>query len=210
MTIPDSSAATCDAADLYLASKSPRRRELLAQIGVKVAVLSVDVAEQRQVGESPAQYVQRLAYDKAMAGAKLAATQAQCLPCLGSDTIVVIDNHVLEKPRDVSHGVEMLLALSGHTHQVMTAVAVATETKQQMRLSVTDVTFREISRDEAVEYWHSGEPADKAGGYGIQGLGAVFVRELRGSYTGVVGLPLFETKALLDAFEVPVWRKLAP
>lgn len=199
-----------NSADLYLASQSPRRRELLAQIGVKVAVLSVDVAEQREVGESPAQYVQRLAYDKAMAGAKLAATQPRSLPCLGSDTIVVIENRVLEKPRDEEDGVAMLLALSGQTHQVMTAVAVATEAKQLMRLSVTDVTFREISRAEAIEYWRTGEPADKAGGYGIQGLGAVFVRELKGSYTAVVGLPLFETKTLLDAFEVPVWQNLAP
>lgn len=190
--------------DLYLASQSPRRRELLAQIGVKVAVLSVDVAEKREQGESPAQYVQRLAYDKALAGAR--HTDSYGLPCLGSDTIVVVDNQVLEKPVDEQHAIAMLGVLSGRTHQVMTAVCVATEEKQLIRLSVTDVTFRSIDEDEARAYWRSGEPADKAGGYGIQGLGAVFVRELKGSYTGVVGLPLFETKALLDEFDVPVWQ----
>lgn len=193
---------------LYLASKSSRRRELLEQIGVKVAVVSVDVPELREQGELPAQYVQRLAYDKAQTGADAVSGFDRPLPCLGSDTIVVIENQVLEKPKDQADGVAMLLALSGKTHQVMTAVSVATQAKQGMRLSITDVTFRHISESEAVAYWQSGEPADKAGGYGIQGLGAVFVRELKGSYTGVVGLPLYETKALLDEFNVPVWQLL--
>ena len=191
---------------LYLASQSPRRRELLAQIGVDFQTLMVDVVEQRLVGEMPADYVRRLAADKAKAGGKLLlegiSGAASTIPILGSDTVVVLGDQVLEKPADEAEAVAMLLALSGRAHQVMTAVSFYTPERQQTMLSVTDVVFREITESEAHRYWQTGEPCDKAGGYGIQGLGAVFVTEIHGSYTGVVGLPLEQTYLLLDSFGI--------
>ena len=195
---------------LYLASQSPRRRELLAQIGVDFQTLMVDVVEQRLVGEMPADYVRRLAADKAKAGGKLLlegiSGAASTIPILGSDTVVVLGDQVLEKPADEAEAVAMLLALSGRAHQVMTAVSFYTPERQQTMLSVTDVVFREITESEAHRYWQTGEPCDKAGGYGIQGLGAVFVTEIHGSYTGVVGLPLEQTYLLLDSFGIAYWQ----
>ncbi len=195
---------------LYLASQSPRRRELLAQIGVDFQTLMVDVVEQRLVGEMPADYVRRLAADKAKAGGKLLlegiSGAASTIPILGSDTVVVLGDQVLEKPADEVEAVAMLLALSGRAHQVMTAVSFYTPERQQTMLSITDVVFREITESEAHRYWQTGEPCDKAGGYGIQGLGAVFVTEIHGSYTGVVGLPLEQTYLLLDSFGIAYWQ----
>jgi len=192
---------------LYLASKSPRRRELLQQIGVSYQVIDADVIEVPRHHESPADYVQRLAREKAEAG--LSSLKLQSLipkPVLGADTIVVINNEILEKPRNAEHAAGMLRQLAGATHQVMTAVAMVTDAKQEIKLSVTDVVFRPLTENEIAAYWQTGEPHDKAGGYGIQGFGAVFVEQIRGSYTGVVGLPLEQTFLLLQEFSVPWWH----
>lgn len=192
---------------IYLASQSPRRRELLQQIGVRYEVINAEVTEVPRTQESPSDYVQRLAREKAEAGlASVNHRQLPARPVLGADTIVVIDNEILEKPRDAPHAAVMLRNLAGAGHQVMTAVAMATEDQCVVKLSVTDVVFRPLSEAEITAYWHTGEPCDKAGGYAIQGLGAVFVQQIRGSYTGVVGLPIEQTVALLDEFAVPYWQ----
>lgn len=195
---------------LYLASQSPRRRELLQQIGVRHQVISADVIEVPRTHESPSDYVQRLAREKAEAGyASIKRLQLDAKPVLGADTIVVINNEILEKPRDAEHAAAMLRQLAGATHQVMTAVALVSEDTQAIKLSVTDVVFRALAEDEIAAYWLTGEPRDKAGGYGIQGLGAVFVQQIRGSYTGVVGLPIEQTIELLQEFSVPWWQQSA-
>lgn len=182
---------------LYLASGSPRRRELLTQLGVSFERIVTDVEEQRLSHESAEQYVRRLARDKAQAGVALAA---QDLPVLGADTIVIYNGEVLEKPRDQQHASEMLRLLSGHEHQVMTAVALADSQSVLDCLVVTEVTFRTLSEQDIAGYVASGEPMDKAGAYGIQGLGGCFVRKINGSYHAVVGLPLVETYELLSNF----------
>lgn len=190
---------------IYLASQSPRRRELLAQIGVRFDVISVDVPEQRQTGEIAAQFVERLALDKARAGWQHSPKDR---PVLGADTVVVLDDEVLAKPADRTEAEVMLGRLSGCEHRVMTAVALvgnlAGEHHEAMRLSISRVRFRETSLEERRAYAASGEPDDKAGGYGIQGLAAVFIEHLEGSYSGVMGLPLFETADLLKEFAIPV------
>ncbi len=192
---------------LYLASRSPRRRELLNQIGVNHSVLQVDVPEMPLAGERPEEYVQRLAQEKSLAGVTvMQALGLPELPVLGADTIVVCDGAILEKPQDKAHAREMLKQLSGRTHQVMTAVALTNREASHSKLSVTEVEFRSLSDDEINDYWASGEPCDKAGAYAIQGLGAVFVSSLRGSYSGVVGLPIEATVELMQIFGVPWWQ----
>lgn len=193
--------------DIWLASKSPRRRELLQQLGVRFDVVSVDVAERIGPGESAGAYVARLAVDKAQAGAETRSL------VLGADTIVVLADRVLEKPKDLDHFKQMFELLSGKTHQVMTAIALCRrvserEVKTVSRVCVSDVTFRAISAAEAHRYWQTGEPRGKAGGYGIQGFGAAFVTRLEGSYSNVVGLPLHETSELLAPLAVPIWNPL--
>ena len=189
---------------VYLASASPRRRALLAQIGVPFQVLTVMVDEARQPGEAPDAYVLRLAREKADAG-----WQARPLrdpsPVLAADTTVVLDGRILAKPADRSEGERMLRELGGRTHAVLTAVAVATAEGLISRTSRSEVTFRAISAAEARDYWATGEPRDKAGGYAIQGGAAIFIADLRGSYSGVMGLPLFETAELLEQAGVPHW-----
>jgi len=182
---------------LYLASASPRRHELLALLDIPFERLVTDVEEQRQESEMPADYVQRLARDKAQAGVNVAPDN---LPVLGADTIVVLDGRVLEKPQDTRQAAEMLAALSGQQHQVMTAICLADRQHYLSKLVVTDVTFRLLSTDDIQHYISSGEPMDKAGAYGIQGKGGCFVREIRGSYYAVVGLPLVETQELFRSF----------
>jgi len=182
---------------LYLASGSPRRRELLTQLGVHFERLSAEVEEQRRAGEAAEHYVLRLAREKAQAGVAVAE---QDLPVLGADTIVVLNGEVLEKPRDEQHAREMLAKLSGATHQVLTAVALADRHQQLDCLVTTEVTFRSLSAEDIAAYVASGEPMDKAGAYGIQGLGGNFVRKINGSYHAVVGLPLVETTELLSHF----------
>jgi septum formation protein len=183
---------------LYLASGSPRRRELLTQLGLQFERLETHVEEQRQPAEAAEVYVRRLAIDKALAGVAVAP---QDLPVLGADTIVVLNGEVLEKPADAAHATQMLSKLSGQTHQVMTAVALADHKQQLDCLVVTDVTFRKITTEEIAHYIASGEPMDKAGAYGIQGMGGNFVRKINGSYHAVVGLPLVETGELLSNFQ---------
>ena len=182
-----------------LASQSPRRAALLRQIGVPFVVSVAAVDETRARGESAGEYVQRLARAKALAVKARGAT----LPVLAADTTVVIDDEVCGKPADEAEGVAMLARLAGRTHQVLTAVALLSDAGLAVRLSESAVRFRAISRAEACAYWASGEPCDKAGGYAVQGLGAVFIEHLSGSYSGVMGLPLFETAQLLAAAGVP-------
>ncbi|HHL2500024.1 TPA: nucleoside triphosphate pyrophosphatase [Yersinia enterocolitica] len=182
---------------LYLASGSPRRRELLTLLDVPFEVLKTEVEEQRRAGESAQQYVQRLAQDKARAGVSVAP---QDLPVLGADTIVVLNGQVLEKPRDKAHAQQILSALSGQQHQVITAVSLADRKNMLSAMVVTDVTFRVLSQLEISDYIATGEPMDKAGAYGIQGKGGCFVRSITGSYHAVVGLPLVETHELLSNF----------
>lgn len=180
---------------ICLASRSPRRRELLDQIGIPHQVVTITVDETPRPGEAPAEYVIRLALEKARAGRRQAGTAM--LPVLAADTAVVVDDQVLGKPAGRDDAVAMLRRLSGRSHKVLTGVALAWDGRIDSRLSVSRVVFRPIGRDEAAAYWASGEPADKAGGYAIQGLGALFVERLEGSYSGVMGLPLFETGELL-------------
>lgn len=182
---------------IYLASGSPRRQELLTQLGVAFEKIVPGIEEQRRPQESAQQYVTRLAREKAQAGV---AMVNQDLPVLGADTIVILNGEVLEKPRDAAHAAEMLGKLSGETHQVMTAVALADRQNTLDALVVTDVTFRVLTEHDIAGYVASGEPSDKAGAYGIQGLGGCFVRKINGSYHAVVGLPLVETYELLSNF----------
>ncbi|MGK3144476.1 Maf family protein [Pantoea sp. C2G6] len=183
---------------LYLASGSPRRRELLTQLGLSFERIVTDVEEQRQPGEAAETYVRRLAHDKAQAGVRLATRD---LPVLGADTIVVLNGEVLEKPRDADDARAMLRKLSGHTHQVMTAVALADAWQALDCVVTTDVTFRTLTATDIDDYIATGEPMDKAGAYGIQGKGGNFVRKINGSYHAVVGLPLVETEELLNHFQ---------
>lgn len=194
---------------LYLASQSPRRRELLHQIGVCHTVVNVAVAEFPQANESPRDYVQRLAAEKSRAGVCALGERAlPLLPVLGADTLVVCDGLIMEKPCNADDCASMLRRLSGRNHQVLTAVALSDTDRTEVMLSVTEVTFRPLSEAEISAYWQTGEPQDKAGGYGIQGLGAVFVQELHGSYSGVVGLPIEATVELLRIFGVPWWQSV--
>ena len=177
---------------LHLASSSPRRKEILSALGLTFSAAGVDLDERRLEGESPDAMVLRLARAKATAGGDGPASAV-----LGADTAVVLGEQVFGKPLDGADAVEMLLRLSGRTHSVLTGVALSTPDGIMTALSQTEVRFREIRPDEARAYWQSGEPRDKAGAYAIQGLGGVFVGSISGSYSGVVGLPVFETAELL-------------
>ena len=207
-----------DRFDIYLASQSPRRRALLAQLGLACLVLEVQVDESPQRDEAPATYVERIAWAKAAAGrtallsGKVPASAdampgapLPAQPVLAADTAVVIDGRILGKPADERDAMAMLACLSGRTHRVLTAVAVL-GAGEHLAVSTSEVRFRSIAPAEAAAYWATGEPKDKAGAYGIQGLGATFVAHLAGSYSGVVGLPLFETAQLLAAEGIGWWR----
>ncbi|MCC6207852.1 MAG: septum formation inhibitor Maf [Gammaproteobacteria bacterium] len=180
---------------IILASSSPRRRDLLAQIGVSFEVVAVDVDEGLRAGEAPEDYVIRLALEKARAGIA-AARRAETRLALGADTVVVLDGEILLKPAGRPEALAMLARLSGRTHRVLSGVALAGRC-EFARLSESRVSFRRIEARECEAYWETGEPADKAGAYAIQGRGAVFVDRLEGSYSGVVGLPLRETAEML-------------
>ncbi|MDW2980841.1 Maf family protein [Rhodanobacter sp. KK11] len=183
---------------LYLASQSPRRRQLLEQLGVDFAVLDVDVPEQRRSGESPRDYVSRVARDKARAGlAALAGAGAALV--LGADTEVVLDDEVFGKPRDAADAAAMLRRLSGRTHAVISAVWLVGTSGEQCEVCVSQVRFAVLDEPAIAAYVATGEPFGKAGGYAIQGRGAAMVAHLDGSYSGVMGLPLFETARLLRA-----------
>jgi septum formation protein len=195
---------------VILASASPRRSELLTQIGVPHRVVPAQIDERRTAGEAVEECVQRLARSKALevqvalaaVGGSAAAVE---LAVLGADTAVTIDDELIGKPRDRADALAILARLSGRWHQVLSAVALASANGLQCTLSRSEVRFRALEPRECAVYWDSGEPRDKAGAYAIQGLGAAFVEELRGSYSGVVGLPLFETARLLAAAGVPTW-----
>lgn len=191
---------------LYLASGSPRRRELLEQIGVPFTTLPTVIDETPLSNEPAVDYVRRLALAKAQVGlASLAAPGATVV--LGADTSVVLGGRILGKPQDRADALAMLTALSGQTHEVLTAVALANSLRCEVRVVSSQVSFRTLSAAEIEAYWASGEPQDKAGSYAIQGLGAVFVRDLCGSFSAVVGLPLCETAALLADFGIPCWQR---
>jgi len=187
---------------LRLASASPRRRQLLALIGVPHVVTPADIDESPRASETSAQYVRRLAAEKA---AKIWATH-QDLPVLGADTTVVIDGEILGKPESLADARRMLGRLSGRTHQVHTGLALQTTDGISTGIATTQVTFAVLTAEQVDDYWASGEPQGKAGAYAIQGLGAVFVSNIAGSYTGVVGLPLYETAEMLGRAGIPVWN----
>lgn len=186
---------------LFLASTSPRRRELLQQIGLSFEVLRVDVNESTQVNESPEEYVQRLSLAKAQSG--LAQCPSNSL-VLAADTTVVIDNHIIGKPENLEQAITIWQLLSGRCHQVLTGVTLANHNQSKTIVVTTDVYFCPLSMKEMLAYWQTGEPQDKAGGYGIQGKGALFVKKIDGSYSNVVGLPLTETVQLLRQFAYDV------
>ncbi len=187
---------------IYLASASPRRSALLAQVGIPHAVRPVDVDEAVARGESPGDYVTRLAAHKAH-------TLWSCLggderlPVLGADTSVALDEEIMGKPRDEPDAVRMLERLSARTHRVYTAVALRDDRVCETQLSVSEVSFRALARDEIQAYWRTGEPRDKAGAYAVQGLAALFIERISGSFSGIMGLPLFETGQLLRSIG---WR----
>lgn len=181
---------------LILASASPRRKELLSQLGYRFTVKATNVEERREPHESADEYVARLSKDKAQAALDLEPSAI----VIGSDTVVVCEQQVLEKPHDLEHARQMLQMLSGREHQVMTAVTVASQERHETVVVSTSVWFKTLSDKEIEQYWQTGEPCDKAGSYGIQGIGGRFVTRIEGSYHAVVGLPLFETDQLLQKF----------
>ncbi|MEZ9565414.1 Maf family protein [Vibrio artabrorum] len=201
---------------LVLASGSPRRKELLSQLGYDFSVLVTDVEECQHAQETAEEYVKRLSLDKALTALSLLkgnrSEKQHVVPSsdtvvldsdivvLGSDTVVVSQGQVLEKPSDFADSKRMLTQLANERHQVMTAVSVVSAVKQKTDIVITDVWFKPLSEQEIEQYWHTGEPCDKAGSYGIQGLGGRFVTRIEGSYYAVVGLPLFETDKLLQEF----------
>ncbi len=186
---------------IYLASRSPRRRALLDQIGVSYTVLPVSVDESAHADLAPEARVRQLAMDKARAGWR-AGARTQDLPVLAADTLIAFKGQVFGKPRDRAHGLDMLARLAGRTHQVHTGVAVCAQRGCESTVSATRVTMRPSDAAERSAYWNTGESCDKAGGYAVQGLGAVFVESIHGSYSGVVGLPLCETLLLLRSFGI--------
>ena len=190
--------------DLILASASPRRQELLVQIGVRFTVQPMNIDESVQPGELPDTYVRRMALEKAQAGWQRVGQSAE-LPVLGADTAVILDDEILGKPENEADAVRMLLALSGREHQVISGVALVNAQTQRVQSVTTQVRFRTLTKSDCLRYWQTGEPADKAGAYGIQGFAAIFIDGIEGSYSSVVGLPLAETADMLEQVGVPVW-----
>jgi len=185
---------------IYLASKSPRRQSLLEQIGVSFDLIDVEIDESTLNGELPLDYVMRMANEKVKAG-WLNMGKKSDVPLLAADTSVVLENRILGKPIDKRDAFNMLSLLSGKTHQVITCVSVKNGVKQEMTTSITDVTFCDLSEQQIEFYIDTGDCLDKAGSYGIQGYAARFIKMISGSYSGVVGLPLFETANLLEGFK---------
>jgi len=193
-----------DTAVILLASASPRRQELLQQIGVPFQVVSHHIEEELQADESPQEFVTRLALEKAQSALDhLPADQDRVV--LGADTAVACEQTILGKPKDQADAMRMLTLLSGRRHLVYSSVALVSRQHREVALSTTEVEFRPLASAELEAYWQSGEPRDKAGAYAIQGLAAIFVSSLNGSYSGVMGLPLFETARLLNRFGVRCW-----
>lgn len=188
--------------DLILASASPRRTEILRQIGVKHRVVPANIDETPRPQESAIDYVKRMAKEKTQ---NVMALIFDDTLVLGADTCVVCDSNIFGKPKNQDEAMKMLNALSGKSHQVHTAVALGNKKEYEVIMSTTDVIFRQLSEQECLSYWQTGEPQDKAGSYAIQGYGAVFVESIKGSYSGVVGLPIEQTSLLLQRFGVPIW-----
>jgi len=186
---------------IYLASLSPRRCELLDQIKVNYQQIAVSVDETPYPQEPAPDYVRRLALTKARAGRLAVSTPC---PVLGADTVIVYDKQLLGKPVDDDDASRMLRVLSGRKHQVMTAVAVVTPTREKVRLNISLVHFRRLSEADIQAYIKTGEPLDKAGSYAIQGLASIFIKRIEGSYSGVMGLPLYETANLLTEMGIKV------
>lgn len=191
---------------LYLSSQSPRRRALLAELGVPFEALATEVDETPLLAEDAGDYVSRLALAKARAGLALLSPADADVWVLGSDTTVVAEGAILEKPLDYDDFRRMMRLLSGRTHQVMTAVSLVSTDLCLNQLVVTDVTFADLSEAQLEAYWRSGEPQDKAGGYAIQGLASIFVSKVEGSYSAVVGLPMRETALLLSQAGFSLWN----
>ena len=191
---------------IYLASASPRRREILVSLGFQPVLLTAETDETARSGEAVADYVARMARQKNVAARQLAAQRGLVLaqPLLSADTVVALDNAILGKPRDAAHARELLESLSGREHQVWTAVCMSLDGQTLEAAQRSDVRFKELSAQEIAAYIASGEPLDKAGAYGIQGIGGVFVAHLSGSFSGVMGLPVFETVQLLRQLGAPV------
>ncbi|HOP16484.1 MAG: septum formation inhibitor Maf [Chromatiaceae bacterium] len=182
---------------IILASQSPRRATLLSQIGIEFRAHATAIDERVHDDEGAADYVERMALSKAAA----VRDSFPDIPVLGADTAVVLDQRILGKPADRDDAIDMLLQLSGRTHEVLTGVAVLAD-RPHYRLSLSRVIFRDISAREAAAYWETGEPVDKAGSYAVQGLAAVFIERIEGSYSGIMGLPLFETMQILNTIGV--------
>ncbi len=193
--------------DLVLASASPRRKELLEQIAVKFSCAPMNINEDRHLHEGALSYVQRLAQEKALA----ALPQAGGLAVLGSDTIVVLGDKILGKPKNDLEAKQMLEMLSGQGHNVITGISLCRMVEGELQILndvvSTQVTFESLTPEKIAAYVKTGESIDKAGGYGIQGKAAVFINSIQGSYSNVVGLPLYETSKLLLAFDVPIWTE---
>jgi septum formation protein len=193
---------------LHLASRSPRRSELLARLGLDFGVLDIDIPEQRQPGEAPDDYGRRVAREKAGAGL-LRVMAVPGAVVLGADTEVVLDDEVFGKPCDDADAAAMLRRLSGRTHRVITAVSLVSASRELQTTSISEVTFAPLTEDEIVAYVASGEPRGKAGAYAIQGRAQVFISHLSGSYSGVMGLPLHETATMLRALGISMWSRPA-
>ena len=195
---------------LILASQSPRRAELLTQMGLPYEVHVADIDESRLSDESPSAYVERLAREKCVRGIELAksasaAAGAEFSAAIGADTIVLLDDEILGKPRGLTEGTAMLRRLSGRTHEVLSGVAVGDGVRLESTVVSSRVTFRSLDEAEIAAYWATGEGADKAGSYGIQGIGGILVERLEGSFSAVMGLPVQETEALLQSLDVDTW-----
>lgn len=185
---------------IFLASRSPRRRELLQQMAVDFAVITPDIDESVQAGEQPLSYVRRIAHEKAEAGLLMRGCDDR-RPVLAADTAVIINGQILGKPGDDDEARHMLKQLSGQTHQVMSAVALADSRQRVSAVSVSKVTFARLTEAEIDWYLETGEGRDKAGSYAVQGLGAMFIEQISGSYSGIMGLPIRETAQLLKQMD---------
>ena len=190
---------------IYLASSSPRRQELLRQLGIAFEVVVPQISEQPRTDELATDYVLRLAAEKARCVVRRVDSRpGGPLPVLGADTEVVVDREILGKPRNRDHACQMLRRLSGRTHRVLTALCIVNQGVERSAISESRVTFGALSEEEIARYWESGEPADKAGAYAIQGRAAAFIARLEGSYSGVMGLPLYELAMLLREMGRPI------
>ena len=194
---------------IYLASRSPRRRQLLKQIGVNFEMRPVSIDETLEKGETPVDYVFRMARAKAEMGwMNLIQRRLPLRPLLAADTVVVFRGKIISKPDNLAHGRKMLSTLSGQTHKVLTAVAVVAKDKIQESLSTTTIRFRDISQSEITNYLNGTESHDRAGCYAMQGRAAVFIIKISGSYSGALGLPIFETAQLLEKFNIEILRQV--